>query len=107
MASPARRPACVGGRTRLHLLDADGTGKKLRQKALFAQVEVIVFGRGGHVKAQLQGLAAALHRNRYVLVGVQLEAIEDFFPVRIVVAGKAAKNVARLNAGLGSRGAWR
>jgi hypothetical protein len=90
----------VGWRSLLHLLDADGAEQILRKNALVAQVKVIGFGSGGHVKTQLHGFAAALHRYRNRLVGVQLGAFVDIFPVGIVHRVEVADDVAGLDTGL-------
>ena len=90
----------VGWSSRLDLLDADGAGGELRQHTSQSS-SIIGLQFTGDMKGELQGLAAALHRDRDRLVGVQVKTIEDFNPVRIVGIGKVADDVAGLNARLG------
>ena len=72
---PGAHACLIRGHTRLHFLNADGTCLLLAHNAGIARDKLIFFGRVRHMKAQLQDFAAALDRNRYGLVSVQLEAI--------------------------------
>jgi hypothetical protein len=39
-------------RSRLHFLDPDGAGQKLRQNAQIGQIEILALGAGRHTQAQ-------------------------------------------------------
>jgi len=95
----------VGRRPRLHFMYSNGVEQQLRQQALVAGVKLLDC-RGGNMKAQLQGCAAALDCNGDGLVGVQLVTVVDVFPVGLVYGVEVADDVAGFEAGLGRRGAW-
>src|SRR5665213_2720573 len=84
------------GSSRRHILNADGPGHNLRLQTRIVQVEVVLFSFRGYIQREINGRTAAFDGDRYGLVGIQLGAFVDLFPIGIVGIVKMADVVASL-----------